>query len=136
MTYEIKSKKSNVKNYVFSSTAAVGVKTIPPQTKSKSISATVKKKNVKKVAKKAQVSSQTKAKANVAVREAKPNVHTVKSATVIPLPLTIISVAVVCTILFMVMVMTFVRINEYTVINDKLEFDVSQLEKSYILSIL
>lgn len=135
MTYELKSNTGSVKNYVFSSTAAVGVKKRPPQIntkrkpqpKSKNISAQVKKKSTAKSA----VAVKTKAKTAVAVREAKPNVHTVKAVAVIPLPIAIISIAIICTVLFMVMVMSLVRINEYTVINDRLEYDVRQLEKSY-----
>jgi len=143
-TYELKSNDGNVKSYEFTSTAAAP--TVNPkkpqakkppkkQTKNTSVSAPVKKKVTAPAAKK---KSPVKAKpavktkeAKAAAKEEKPNVHTIKDRSVVPIPFTIIFIAVIATIMFMAIIMSFVNINEYTIKNDSLQVKIGRLEKEY-----
>ena len=140
MTYELKSSEGNVKNYVFTSTAAAApavntkksqAKTQPKkQTKKTSISAPTKKKVTAPAAAKPAVKKKSAVK-TVAVKEEKPNVHTIKDRTVVPIPFTIIIISIAATVMFMIIIMSFVSINEYTVKNDSLQNQIGKLEKQH-----
>lgn len=119
MTYGLKSNKTKVNTQY---------RKPKVQVKSKSISAPPKKKAPVKTTKAA---VKKKVQSVAAVREAKPNVHTVKAVTYIPMPVAIIVLAVIFTSLFMLIIFSFVNINEFTIKNDALEIKISKLEKEY-----
>jgi hypothetical protein len=111
-----------------------------PQTKkqpqnTKNISAPVKKTTAATAVKtkstaKAKPAVKTKVE-TVAVKEEKPNIHTIKAATVIPIPITIIVIAVLFTGMLMAVIISFVNINEYTIQNEALQIKVGKLESQY-----
>lgn len=124
MTYGLKSNKTKVNTQY---------RKPKVQVKSKSISAPSKKKSPVKTTKTAVEKTAVKKKVQsvAAVREAKPKVHTVKAVTYIPMPVAIIVLAVIFTSLFMLIIFSFVNINEFTIKNDALEIKISKLEKEY-----
>ena len=148
MTYELKSNDGNVKDYVFDSPAEsesspkkqpqtkIQPKT---QTKSKSISAPAKKKASpskssvavkKKSPAKVKVINKPKVK-SAAAKEETPNIHTIKASAVIPIPITIIVISIIFTVILMVVIVSFVNINEYTIQTDFLQKEVTKLEKQH-----
>ncbi|MCL2518613.1 MAG: hypothetical protein FWF15_08630 [Oscillospiraceae bacterium] len=116
MNFELKSNKYNEKTYVFNDN---DTKPIPqtgtiPQKKRKTTVKTPAKPKPKKI--KAETKNITKEK-----------VHTIRAPKTIPFPTAIICMAIIATILFCFLIMSYVNINEYTINNEKLTF---QLDNS------
>jgi len=110
MNYELKSNKFNERTYELVDTTP-----IPPQTGSLSPK---RKPKVKK----------TKVKKVEPVKDkTKETVHTVRAVRTIPFPTAIICMAVIATVLFCFLIMSYVNINEYTINNERLTF---QLDNS------
>ena len=142
MTYELKSSDGNVKNYVFTTTTAAAnpaVNTKKPQAKAKTKAQPkkqVKKTSISAPAKKkakapAKPKKAVKTVAQAVAKEEKPNVHTIKDRAVVPIPFTIITIAIAATFMFMIIIMSFVSINEFTVKNDSLQREINKLDKQY-----
>ena len=155
MTYKLKSDNGHIREYEFLNAP----KTQPPsqQKQAKNTSArnntNAKNKNggkpnqknnmqrsgvsPQKRKTKPQTKPKTKPKTNVKkasavkLKKADPQIHTVRAVTVIPFPTAVISMALICTMLFMFLIMSFVNINEYTIENDKLKFKLDELNKEY-----
>lgn len=84
------------------------------------------------------VNKKVKAAVKPIAKKSVPIVRTVDDVRVIPFPTTAIFLAVVCTLLFMVMLISFVNINEITIKIDELETKVSELseqEKELVLQL-